>query len=198
MAERYIQQYNRMMRWFLKLEELYKGAEIPPRLKKMKKVTFIDKNGKSSSSLGTDREESLLYIQSSKDIVYAFFQNCHHLKDWIQNDPVLSNTHPDIKDKIDDFRQRRKCLQVCGNLCNCSKHMRLTIRYPEESPTNIGAGYGYAIEHNGDRFLIKHIGFRIEWDGCEKDSLALAKECIEAWNEFLNQNNIKVPTRFYF
>jgi len=196
MAVRYIQQHNRMMRWFLKLEELYERDEISQKLKERKQI-FYEKNGEKLTSSFIDLEEPLFYMQASKDIVYAFFQNCHHLKDWLQHDPVLSNTHPDIKGKkgkLEDFRNKRKCLQICGNLCNCSKHMELTIKHPEEFPTKIGPGHGYTIERDGDKLLAKHYGYKVEWNGCEKDALELVKECIEAWDEFLKQNSILVPT----
>ncbi len=35
------------------------------------------------------------------DDVYAFFQNCYHLKDWIKNDPVCSNWIPDVESLVD-------------------------------------------------------------------------------------------------
>jgi hypothetical protein len=59
-AKSYRKQYDRMIRFLKLLEDVYNGVEHGPEQ-------------------GRDSE----YY---RDRVYAFFQNCYHLKDWIKND----------------------------------------------------------------------------------------------------------------
>ena len=53
------EQFNRVKRWHKKFEEISKGK--------------------------AHNQESNYY----KDVMYAFFQNCFHLKDWVINSSIL-------------------------------------------------------------------------------------------------------------
>jgi len=55
-----------------------------------------------------------------QDMIWAFFQNCYHLRDWVANDPLLSAAQVDaIIKKVGESRP----LQQCGFLCNGTKHL---------------------------------------------------------------------------
>lgn len=62
MSSKYLEQYERVKRWYEKFKSINEGKE---------------------HRLGSD------YYQ---DEVYAFFINCYHLKDWIRNDPEVKDT----------------------------------------------------------------------------------------------------------
>jgi hypothetical protein len=62
MSGKYLEQYDRMTRWYEKFSAIDKGRE---------------------HNLPSDN-----YL----DDVHAFFQNCYHLKDWIINDAAASRT----------------------------------------------------------------------------------------------------------
>ena len=53
------------------------------------------------------------------DEVYAFFQNCHHLKDWMQNDPSSMNGRAEVEALI----AGSETLTICADLANGSKHL---------------------------------------------------------------------------
>lgn len=67
------------------------------------------------------------------DEVYAFFQNCHHLKDWIMNDDAIT---PQPRDRVEDFINRNECMRLCADLCNGSKHLKLTKK-PRSSSVSL-------------------------------------------------------------
>ena len=64
------------------------------------------------------------HVESSdhlQDEVYAFFQNCYHLKDWLTEDASSSGKVEDVEDLISNSQY----LNLCADLCNGSKHLRL-------------------------------------------------------------------------
>jgi hypothetical protein len=56
-----------------------------------------------------------------QDMMWAFFQNCWHLKDWIKNDPLLSDAVRTAIDKA--AHDKSSCLKMCRELCNGTKHL---------------------------------------------------------------------------
>lgn len=56
------------------------------------------------------------------DMMWAFIQNCWHLKDWIINDDSAPKA---LRDRVMPGVRKSKCLQVCADLTNRSKHFKL-------------------------------------------------------------------------
>lgn len=73
-------------------------------------------------STGIERNQDSNYYE---DIVYAFFQNCWHLKDWIINSKTLDTKI------VHNFIHSNKDLEICRDLANGSKH--LVINKPSVS-----------------------------------------------------------------
>jgi hypothetical protein len=55
-----------------------------------------------------------------QDMVWAFFQNCWHVKDWLDNDPKVD---PATKDAIIARAHQSVALRVCQEMCNGTKHL---------------------------------------------------------------------------
>ena len=86
------EQFARMKRWPVRFEEITNGKE---------------------------------HLQSTdfyQDEVYAFFQNCWHLRDWIINSGIIE------KVIVDKFFHEDSDMKICRDLANGSKH--LTINSP--------------------------------------------------------------------
>ena len=66
------------------------------------------------------------------DDVYAFFQNCYHLKDWIKNDPTLPSS---IRSEVEDYIDQTRALSICADLCNALKHLKLSGSRSKENPS---------------------------------------------------------------
>jgi hypothetical protein len=54
-----------------------------------------------------------------EDFVFAFFQNCHHLQEWL-----LKTSNVDRQD-IDALLVSTPQLRVCRDICNGTKHLTL-------------------------------------------------------------------------
>jgi hypothetical protein len=55
-----------------------------------------------------------------QDFVWAFFQNCWHVKDWVEHDPLVS---PIAKQAVIAQARQSVVLKVCREMCNGTKHL---------------------------------------------------------------------------
>ncbi|MEI6117224.1 MAG: hypothetical protein WCP99_22000 [Burkholderiales bacterium] len=121
------------------------------------------------------------------DDVYAFFQNCYHLKDWIKNDPYCSKW-PNPEKLIDNDQN----LQICADLCNAQKHLKLT-RPPRsaQNPQFAGRGLKLAIDDRGGSTTVGiAISYNVTTDNFGTiDALVLAKDCMTAWENYISAND---------
>ena len=83
------------------------------------------------TSAGRPHDRDSDYYQ---DEVYAFFQNCYHLKDWLKNDPATQQTATGIE----QFVPASPNLSLCGDLANGTKHLRLTSTKTGDRNTGFG------------------------------------------------------------
>lgn len=125
-------QYHRMRRWHLMLEKLHSNE--------------------------TDAKLPIDYL----DVVYAFFQSCYHLKDWVLTDKI--KTSSEIKKFIDD----NDCMKICADICNGTKHFNLKN---SQSKSSIAIEPIFqSIEQN----KIKKMKYIFCIDGIDYDPLSLA------------------------
>lgn len=77
-----------------------------------------------------------------EDEMYAFFESCHHLKEWLKNDPAKPLTRPqDVEDLIDTV----DALRWCADIANGSKHL-IADRWPRVDPKTGVAHRRFAME----------------------------------------------------
>ncbi|MFA4941133.1 MAG: hypothetical protein WC582_00855 [Patescibacteria group bacterium] len=147
------EQYNRLKRWYNLFLEINQGI--------------------------THNRDSDYYV----DTVYSFFQNCHHLKDWVVNDEENVLTANDLNVYIN----RNKELKVCGALCNGSKH--LVIK-------NENFDKNTRIDHKEIKLALgggtPHIKIKFEISTSDEtyDAFDLATKCLSLWEDFLKINKI--------
>ncbi len=108
------------------------------------------------------------------DFGYAFFQNCFHLREWVQHTANIPRAD------LDAFMGREE-MQVCRDLANGTKHLNITR-------PNVDARFSIGREYDPR----SHFGYRLfvitdnEKTGGEKyDLFDLASRCLEAWEQFL-------------
>ena len=83
----FVEQYDRMQRWYKKFSDIDKGR-----------------------SHDTPSEN---YV----DDIYAFFQNAYHLKDWIKNDlAVPAHVQSAVEQHINNNRSLELCADICNSL----------------------------------------------------------------------------------
>ena len=156
----YIQQYNRVKRFFSRLADQKRPQ--------------------------TDYEDNL----------WAFFQNCWHLKDWIKNDPTISQN---IRDKIENEVQKYDSLMIAADLANRSKHFTLTSKRTDANITKKNVTVHPPFFHLNSKTGESHtVGeCRSEYfytiatdDGSEYDAFQIAQKAIADWYKIINQLNI--------
>ena len=123
--------------------------------------------------------------QNYDDEIYAFFQNCYHLKDWIKNDPACSSWSD-----VENLINQNTNLNICADLCNALKHLTLTRPRSNENPNFAGAKINLNIR---DGIGVKEkvdisIKYTISTSSGEIDAFELAKHCVSAWEQFINDN----------
>src|ERR1035441_4160378 len=57
-----------------------------------------------------------------QDMAWAFFQNCWHIKDWLDNDPLATDQQ---KKAAIGMAHQSQTLRICQDLCNGTKHLEL-------------------------------------------------------------------------
>jgi len=119
-----------------------------------------------------------------QDDLYAFFINCYHLKDWIKNDSSLTQQ---IRNKVEKFVSESEELNICGDICNGSKHLVLD-RPKKSADTKIGSRHFSLVLGHGP---IIHIEYIIESNGKKYDTHSLATKCIDTWNHFFKKHHLK-------
>jgi hypothetical protein len=69
-----------------------------------------------------DRFEAARNDVEFQDMMWAFFQNCWHLKDWVKHDPLASQAQ---KHAVKSQVHQSTLLLACRDLCNGTKHLKL-------------------------------------------------------------------------
>jgi len=119
------------------------------------------------------------------DDIYAFFQNCYHLKDWIKNDPACSSWS-----RVEDYINSNPDLQICGDLCNALKHLTLKTTRSTENPNFGGSAITLDITEGigvGADFHIA-IKYIVSTNSATIDAFDLAERCVKAWESFIQSN----------
>lgn len=119
-------------------------------------------------------------LQDIEDYLYAFFQGCHHLREWLPETDFPS-------EYVDRFLRENIEMQVCRDLANVTKHRELrqppaTKAEPSIARISVANGRGW---FGNDAALV------VLTDVSDRpfDLLELAHRCLTLWREFLNQPN---------
>lgn len=120
------------------------------------------------------------------DDVYSFFQNCYHLKDWIKNDPYCSAWND-----VEAFINSNTDLQICADLCNSLKHLKLT-KQPRSAanPKFGGSKLHLDIKDGAGKTEVKvAISYAVSTTSGDIDAFHLASQCVTAWEQFIAKND---------
>jgi hypothetical protein len=120
------------------------------------------------------------------DDVYAFFQNCYHLKDWLRNDSAYTS-HTDAQ--IEDCISNTPALAICADICNGTKHLTLNRRTRSGDEPKFGRkviSVDVTDSLAGDEVptMIK-IQIEVEHAGNKLDAFQLATDALRAWESFI-------------
>ena len=140
------------------------------------------------------------------DIVYIYFMNIQHLKDWVVN------SKKELKTEVLMLFQE-PCFVICADFINNHKHLerneqgKRNAKDPEASikhqhvivtvgtarfATTASGSIECVVQEKVDRIYAK--GAQYRWDivheGQKHDAYKLAKDCFDTWYNFLSKNHL--------
>jgi len=146
------EQWRRIQRWYADFEQTERGRD--------------------------HRRESDSYL----DEAYAFFQNCHHLKDWLQNDPSSGVSKMDAEALINGSEM----LRICADLANGSKHLKLRDTRTGDRETKIGRRrFFFALTPTKIA-----VSYEVRSGGSVYDAFNVAEACMAEWTGFLTSRGL--------
>lgn len=119
-----------------------------------------------------------------EDFVFAFFQNCFTLREWVEKTSPLSKTD------LDTFMESTPEMRICRDICNGTKHYSI-------SRPSIDAQFSILREYNPyepSRYRLfilledmDHVvkGKHDKYNIVKYDMVELAINCLRAWDVFL-------------
>jgi hypothetical protein len=170
-------------------------SETITRVKEQNYISQFERTQRAYERLKQCVEgKKVVGIDDFLDLVYAFFLNCYHLKDWIKNDPTFPRTVIEEKDKgdvVEKFIESHRELGICADLCNAHKHFKLdrkTRSYENPQVAKISRGTGISTDGKDVKITIAEYNFTVSVDSGEIDGFALATSCMELWRQFIQNN----------
>lgn len=112
-----------------------------------------------------------------QDEVYSFFQNSHHLKDWLKNDPTVSG----IGD-VEKFIEATSCPRTGADLANGSKHLVIKRHIRDDANTRIGRR-DFEVDLGSPPVI--RAKYAVEALGVEHDAFTLGTAYLDAWKTYL-------------
>lgn len=118
--------------------------------------------------------------------LFAFFEICFHLKDWISQDGAYDSSVHDVE----AFINSSPALRICADICNRLKHRTLTrktrsanlgVFHIQQSITIFPEGGGVPRAAISDA--------RIDTERGTEDVFKLAAECIEEWRRYFTRHH---------
>ena len=186
---KYIEQYERMMRWYDRLEKMYEGRPIEHKL-----IEDADPSEQFNSSVETKVSYRAIEEKYAEDVAYAFFQNCYHFFEWLGKDNSTEPLKKISKKDTSNYVRSNNCLTICHDLCTNTKHLLLKwtpwTGDPNIKIDKVHLTFGYDLKK---AILTRRYFCKISFGGQEHDALQVANECIEKWHQFMRQHNITIP-----
>lgn len=120
-----------------------------------------------------------------QDFMWAVFQNCWHIKDWVANDPLASQQQ---RDAVIAKAHQSPALLICRDLCNGTKHLR--VDRPSCRP--VGARHSHV-----NTTITPGTGMPSEMDCMVDDGAGqiisgkqLARDCLAEWERILQSEQL--------
>ena len=117
-----------------------------------------------------------------QDDVWAFFQNCWHLTDWVENDSELKS---DLRKRIRKAWLASTLLNmVCRDMANGTKHLALRKRRrPRAAHAHLR--------------ITRYVDCLIDTPTGQRSARDVARECVNEWIQILTAVNLPTNPRPY-
>lgn len=135
----------------------------------------------------SDAKQDIVISKETEDDIYAFFQNCYHLKDYLKNDTAYTkHSDRDIEDYINNTFE----LKLCADICNGLKHLTLTNPRSGATP-NFGKKivkmtvFDPMGGSSDDTKITSKVEIKIDHGGNHYDAFDIATKALGAWRNFV-------------
>jgi len=125
--------------------------------------------------------------QEYEDYLYALFQNCWHLKDWIRNDSAAPKALRDAVEQTVHKQCTVVALALCADLANGSKHLTLDklVRRGAKLIRDTG---DFEMDEDGKNAKETYKCKVTDDSGKEYDALELAHQALAEWEKLIIDN----------
>jgi hypothetical protein len=156
---RYIEQMDRVHRYFRRFERVNDGGEF-------------------------DRPEEYLL-----DDIHAFFQNCYHLKDWLRNDSEFTkHSKQQIEEYVTNTPELAICADICNSTKHLKlKDDPRSGALPVLGNKDIAIKLTDRLGENSAEEIPQTISMKVEiiHNGATLDAFDVAKKALQAWERFV-------------
>jgi hypothetical protein len=114
-----------------------------------------------------------------EDYLYAFFLNCFHLREWLQEARVVPQA------SIERLFRDNQELRLCQDIANATKHRSLVD--PKQS-REFSLARVYVGKTKG--WFEPDTALVVLSEGHQHDALELARRCLDLWDNFLTSNGL--------
>lgn len=122
-----------------------------------------------------------------EDDLISFFMHCYHIRDWV----IHLNKIGVTASQVDAFINKHESLRICADLCNGSKHCKITRSLRTGKQPHV-AGKTYRsstwLTGSGGGELLKG-KYSILTSSGDIDALELAEQCMRLWSGFIAEMN---------
>lgn len=142
------------------------------------------------------RSKEVALTADDEDFLIAYFQNCYHLKDWLQSSRL------ELKTKLKSFTNDNFEMRACRNICDGFKHKKLDAPGHPDPDFNWYREFdSFEKEIDPSKPAIRHsVAFsKMEKDGKGKitkdeivkyDVFDLINNCHSLWEKFIKDNQL--------
>lgn len=115
--------------------------------------------------------------------LYAFFEICYHLKDWIKFGPEYDPSH-----NVEHFVNKSTPLSICTDICNKLKHRILTNKLRSKSlPSVFQITSVISISTISGHSTVKISEATIETERGKECAFQLAEDCMNEWMRYFSE-----------
>jgi hypothetical protein len=122
----------------------------------------------------------------SRDAVEGFFNHAYHFKDWLKKDPSVLTPR-----RVEEYVSNNNALSLAADYCNSFKHGGID-RKSRSGGIIECVNTHIKLELTPGGFVASSTS-TVTVDGKTYDTLDLARQCVEAWDRFLEANGIVFP-----
>ena len=125
---------------------------------------------------------------AARDALFHFFQDAYYLKDWIKNDSTIEMR--DVEKWIDNTEP----LQLCADLCNGTKHFKLTRTRTNDTSTAVetqSATVRPSTIGSGRSAEPPLHGWTVQSDSRSRDAIDLSDDVVSAWQSWLRDEGFQ-------